>query len=158
MASKKNDDLPPPGQSSSFLSTGMIAKNADAKEAAKSKVPAPEIDPERHLKRIRDAFQVSVRIQDLVRIRPRSPPPQSGEAEEMVHLVRRAYHCLHANSEPQHTSFYEVFLYGMYENKSSSESCLMYYSIALNKSPEVLLELVHSFRSCARFKEVTSSH
>lgn len=44
-------------------------------------IEVPEVDPERHLKRIRKAFQVSQRIQKLVRERRKSPPTVSSELE-----------------------------------------------------------------------------
>lgn len=83
--SKPKDD-PKAGTSSSL--SGLLGD--DAVEPGRSKVPAPEIDPEKHLKRIQDAFEVSTRIKDLVRRRRASPPSKATENEAKDQLVRGA--------------------------------------------------------------------
>ena len=50
-------------------------------------IEIPEEDPERHLKRIREVFQVSTRIQELVRRRKKSPPATTSD-HDLKELVR----------------------------------------------------------------------
>lgn len=50
-------------------------------------VEVPEFDPEHNLKRIREVFQVSTKIQDLVRSRKQSPPQTSLQTDSKEQLV-----------------------------------------------------------------------
>lgn len=65
----------------------------DDSEQPEKKPPArnveiPAFDPEHNLKKIREVFQVSTRIQDLVRARKQSPPQTSRQSDSKEQLVR----------------------------------------------------------------------
>lgn len=51
-------------------------------------IEIPEFDPEHNLKKIREVFQVSTRIQNLVRTRKQSPPQTSHQTDSKEQLVR----------------------------------------------------------------------
>lgn len=64
----------------------------DDPEKPEKKPPArhieiPEFDPEHNLKKIREVFQVSTRIQDLVRSRKQSPPQTAHQTDSKEQLV-----------------------------------------------------------------------
>lgn len=69
----------------------------DDPEKPEKKPPArnieiPEFDPEHHLKKIREVFQVSTKIQNLVRKRKQSPPQTSKQTDSKEQLVGIFYY------------------------------------------------------------------
>lgn len=54
---------------------------------SKTRTLEPEIDPEKHLKRIKEAFQVSAAIQNLVQKQRQSPPKKVPEHDTNIQQV-----------------------------------------------------------------------
>lgn len=79
MSNKDND--------SRQMRSDESAQQVSGSDPAKNRITEPQPDPERHLKRIRQVFQVSTRIQELVRKRRQSPPRVESNIEAKTQLV-----------------------------------------------------------------------